>query len=85
MNQQEKIIFDILNRFDPFSDGINFVDNVTDALLEAFPQIAKKPVKVHYLNEGEPGKESYGVFFDRCFDSLEQRQEWIDSHYVEVI
>lgn len=82
MTEQEKIIFDILNRFDPFSDGINFVDNVTDALLKAFPQITKKPVpivKIPSLNG------LFGIKFYDVNGSGNERQEWIDSHYVEVI
>lgn len=50
MNAKEKIEA-ILNKFDPYSDGISFVDNVTYELIKAFPQITEKPVKGGGLSE----------------------------------
>jgi len=58
--------------------GDNFKDCFTlaKAIIAKYPQITKKPVKIILENE---------YFAHIVLPSKEQRQEWIDQHYVEVV
>ena len=55
-----------------------------EQIIKAFPQIEKKPVRVMLLYDSEWSIEKQ-YYIQGIGYSEQARQDWIDSHYVEVV
>lgn len=66
--------------------GDNFKDCFTlaKAIIAKYPQITKKPVKVTFYDNLKYFPMKYCPVIEETIEK-EQRQEWIDQHYVEVV
>lgn len=61
-----------------------FSESYAQEIIKAFPQITKKPVKC-YPRDTKKENHRYDLDLDSySFQIKDERQEWIDSHYVEV-
>lgn len=56
-----------------------------DKIIEAFPQIEKKPVRLHPTQFNVAHSQRYGFEQLDRFRSDEERQAWIERHYCEVL
>lgn len=50
-----------------------------DKIIEAFPQIEKKPVQLYKTDD------EICIILDKRFATENERQAWLDSHYVELV
>lgn len=50
-----------------------------DKIIEAFPQIEKKPVPIYKTDD------EICVLLDKRFAKENERTQWLDSHYVEEV
>ena len=85
MNAKEKIEKIFFAYIDNGEGGaeIDF-DGFYDHLIKEFPQIEKKPVRVMLLYDSEWSIEKQ-YYIQGIGYSEQARQDWIDSHYVEVV
>ena len=67
-----------------YNDYNNLISMIADDIIKAFPQIEKKPVRVMLLYDSEWSIEKQ-YYIQGIGYSEQARQDWIDSHYVEVV
>lgn len=66
-------------------EGHRFKDEIANAIIEAFPQIEKKPIKIESYEYDTPYKKvEYAIKLFQPFDSKLERMQWIERHYCEV-
>lgn len=98
MTEQEKelgiYIAECVNGLPDSGDNFKDCFTLAKAIIEKYPQMTKKPVKVSLFDRSESYSFRYIITTSneemfsnniKLFKTPEQRQEWIDSHYVEVI
>jgi len=90
MNEQEKELKDILSDFlekfemDTYNRHV-YLESLSKAIIAKYPQITKKPVRLHPTQLNVPHSHRYAFEQLDRFYSSEDRQAWIDSHYVELV
>lgn len=60
-------------------EGHRFKDEIANAIIKAFPQIEKKPVQLYKTDD------EICIILDKRFATENERQAWLDSHYVELV
>lgn len=100
MNAEQKLIFEVLLSNDEELKPSTYIGvedkhhvrylimkHLAKKIIQAFPQIEKKPV---IIETGDSEEDDYGrvstkimVYANKKFDNNAQREEWIENHYVE--
>lgn len=60
------------------------IDDLAKAIIAKYPQIEKKPVRLHPTQFNVAHSHRYGFEQLDRFRSDEERQAWIERHYCEV-
>ena len=86
MHEAEKELNKIINLMNMLPDDIQpyHVVAIAKDIIGTFPQITKKPVKIKWYENTGFFPVKYVPYIEEALYS-EDRQAWIDEHYVEVV
>ena len=80
MIDQEKELADLLEDvyYNAPYVGDEFIETAK-AIIAKYPQIEKKPVQLYKTDD------EICIILDKRFATENERQAWLDSHYVELV
>lgn len=81
MTEQEKKLIELLDQYYGRHDS----EPIFKALLEAFPQITKKPAYLHLVDDGKFSDSGCYLKLYKPFYCSGDAKEWAKDYYVEVI